>query len=99
MSGGQKSEVRWVLRLYVAGTAPEGQRALARAKAICEKYLKGRYSLEVIDVLEQPSLAEAYQIFALPALARQLPPPVRKVIGDLTDEERVLAGLGILSDD
>jgi circadian clock protein KaiB len=95
MTNGQSSDAKWVLRLYVAGTTPQGQRALAQAKAICEEYLQGRYGLEVIDVLEQPSLAEAHQIFVLPTLVRQLPPPVRKVIGDLSDREKTLMGLGI----
>jgi circadian clock protein KaiB len=89
------SNERWVLSLYVAGMTPAARRALSNIKAICEQHLEGRYSLEVIDLLERPALAEGNQIFAVPTLVRQLPEPLRKIIGDLADTGKVLVGLDI----
>jgi len=88
-----KSSEKLILYLYIAGKTPAAERALANIKEICEKHLEGRYSLEVIDLLEQPALAEDHQIFAVPTLVRQLPPPLRKIIGDLADSEKVVVGL------
>ena len=91
-AGASESRV-WVLRLYVAGQTPRSLTALANLKAICERHLKGRSWIEVIDLLEDPERARADQVFALPTLVRKRPPPVRKILGDLSDIERVLAGL------
>ena len=87
----------WVLRLYVAGQTPKAITAFTNLKKICEEQLGGRYSIEVIDLLKNPQLANEYQIVALPTLIRKLPVPVRKIIGDLSDTERVLIGLDLLS--
>ena len=83
------------LRLYVAGQTPKSIRAFANLKALCEEYLKGSYQIEVIDLLEHPQLARGDQIIAIPTLVRKLPPPVRKIIGDLSSTERVLVGLDV----
>jgi circadian clock protein KaiB len=87
--------VEYLLRLYVAGQTPKSLQAFANLKQICEEHLAGRYQLEVIDLLQNPALARGDQILALPALVRQLPPPVKKIIGDFTDAERVLVGLDL----
>lgn len=86
----------WVLRLYVAGQTPKAVAAFTNLKRICEVQLKGKYSIEVIDLLENPQLASEFQLVALPTLIRKLPVPVRKIIGDLSDTERVLMGLDLL---
>ncbi len=91
-----KPEPRWILRLYVAGQTPKSVRAFANLTQICEEHLAGDYRIEVVDLLENPKLAEGDQILAIPTLVRQLPPPVRKIIGDLSQTERVLVGLNIL---
>lgn len=85
----------WRLRLYVAGRTPKSVRALTNLKAICERHLEGRYHIEVIDLLEHPHLARGAQIVAVPALVVDLPEPVRQIIGDLSDTERVLVGLAL----
>jgi circadian clock protein KaiB len=85
----------WNLRLYVAGQTPKCLKAFANLKKICEEHLEGRYHIEVIDLLEQPQLAQGDQIIALPTLVRKLPPPIRKIIGDLSNTERVLVGLDL----
>ena len=90
----RKPEV-WRLRLYVAGQTPKSIRAFANLNALCEEHLKGRYQVEVIDLLERPQLARGDQIVAIPTLVRKLPQPVRKIIGDLTDTVRVLVGLDL----
>jgi len=86
---------RWELRLYVAGQTPNSLKAFANLKKLCEEHLKGKYSIEVIDLLENPGLARGDQILALPTLVRKLPPPMRKIIGNLSDKERVLVGLDL----
>lgn len=88
-------EERWVLRLYVAGQTPKCITAFTNLKKICEEHLAGRYSIEVIDLLKSPQLAKGDQIFAIPTLVRELPEPVRKIIGDLSNTERVLVGLDL----
>ncbi|UOQ70846.1 circadian clock KaiB family protein [Hymenobacter cellulosilyticus] len=88
-------EEYWELRLYVAGQTPKSILALANLKKYCEQYLKGRYAIEVIDLLKDPQLAEGDQILAIPTLVRKVPEPIRKIIGDLSNEERVLVGLDI----
>jgi circadian clock protein KaiB len=85
----------WQLRLYVAGQTPKSLAAFANLKKICDEHLKGRYRIEVIDLLENPTLAKGDQILAIPTLVRKLPEPVRKIIGDLSNTERVLVGLDI----
>ena len=85
----------YVLRLYVAGQTPKSVAAFANLKRICEEHLAGRYSIEVIDLLVNPALARGDQILALPAVVRQLPPPVKKIIGDFSNAERVLVGLDL----
>jgi circadian clock protein KaiB len=87
---------KWVLRLYVAGQTPKALTAYTNLKKICEDQLKGQYSIEVIDLLINPQLGSEDQIFALPTLVRKLPVPVRKIIGDLSNTERVLVGLDLL---
>jgi circadian clock protein KaiB len=85
----------YVLRLYVTGMTPRSIRALANVKEICEEHLKGRYHLQVIDIYQQPTLAKGDQIIAVPTLIKKLPPPLRRIIGDLSDRERVLIGLDL----
>jgi circadian clock protein KaiB len=84
-----------ILILYLAGVTPVAKRALTNIRTICEKHVEGHYSLEVIDLLEKPAMAESDQIFAVPTLVRRHPGPVRKMIGDLSDHARVLAGMEI----
>ena len=85
----------WRLRLYVAGKTPRCLTAFANLKRICETHLKGRYRIEVIDLMERPHLSKGDQILAIPTLVRELPQPMRKIIGDLSDTERVLVGLDL----
>lgn len=85
------------LRLYVAGTTPKSLVAFANLKKICEKHLDNRYRIEIVDLIEHPELASRDEIFALPTLVRRLPPPIKKVIGDLSNTERVLVGLELRS--
>ncbi len=90
-----RQSAKWDLRLYVAGQTPKSLQAFANLKRICEEHLAGQYHIEVIDLLQQPQLAQGDQILALPTLVRKLPQPVRKIIGDLSDTERVLVGLDL----
>jgi len=83
------------LRLYVAGETPRAAAALANLKRVCEEHLAGRYTIEVVDLLANPRLAAGDQIIAVPTLVRRLPPPMKKIIGDLSNEERVLVGLDL----
>jgi circadian clock protein KaiB len=83
------------LRLYVAGQTPKSVLALTNLKQICEEHLQGHYEIEVIDLLENPQLAKGDQILALPTLVRRLPEPIKKIIGDLSNKERVLVGLDL----
>jgi circadian clock protein KaiB len=87
---------RWVLRLYVAGETPKALTALKNLRSICEEQLRGKYHIEVIDLLTNPRLARDNQILAVPTLVRKLPLPVRKIIGDLSNAERVLVGLDLI---
>ncbi len=87
---------KWVLRLYVAGQTPKAMTAFTNLKKICEDQLNGKYSIEVIDLLINPQVGVEDQIFALPTLVRKLPVPVRKIIGDLSNTERVLVGLDLM---
>jgi len=88
----------WQLRLYVTGQTPKSIRAFSNLKKICESHLKDRYRITVIDLLAQPQLAKGDQILAIPTVVRKLPKPVRTIIGDLSDTERVLVGLDLRSD-
>jgi len=87
------SKPEWQLRLYVAGTTARSVAALENLKRVCETHLAGRYSIEVIDLLVNPRLAAGDQILAVPTLVRKVPEPIRKIIGDLSDKERVIVGL------
>jgi circadian clock protein KaiB len=92
----RKSIVKeWTLRLYVAGTTQKALSALSNLKAICEEHLKDQYSIEVIDLLKNPQLGEGDQILATPTLVRALPKPIKKIIGNLANTERVLVGLDL----
>jgi circadian clock protein KaiB len=83
------------LRLYVAGQTPKSMAAIVNLKKICEQHLSGRYDIELIDLLKNPALAQRHQIVAIPTLIRQLPEPLKRIIGDLSDLEKVLVGLDI----
>ncbi len=85
----------WELRLYIAGKTPRAVKAFENLNRICEEHLAGRYQIEIIDLLENPTLAKGDQIVAVPTLVRHLPEPVRKIIGDLSNTERVLVGLDL----
>ena len=87
---------RWELRLYVAGQTPKSLAAFANLKKICETHLRGKYRIEVIDLLANPELARADQIVAIPTLIRNLPPPVKRIIGDLSNKERTLVGMELV---
>ena len=89
------AKVEWQLRLYVAGATAKSVAALANLRKLCEEHLAGRYEIEVIDLLVNPKLAAGDQILAVPTLVRKVPEPIRKIIGDLSNEERVLVGLDI----
>jgi circadian clock protein KaiB len=91
----RRKEKTWELRLYVAGQTPKSLAAFANLKKICEEHLAGQYHIEVIDLLKKPQLASGDQILAIPTLVRKLPQPIRKIIGDLSDTERVLVGLNL----
>lgn len=91
----RRHPILWQLRLYVAGQTPKSLTAFSNLKLICESHLRGRYRIEVIDLLERPRLSKDDQILAIPTLVRKLPQPVRKIIGDLSDTERVLVGLDL----
>ena len=86
---------RFVLRLYIAGQTPKCMRAFTNLKRLCEEHLADRYRIEIIDLLQNPQLARGDQILAVPTLVRQLPEPVKKIIGDLSNTERVLVGLDL----
>ena len=89
------SSERWHLRLYVAGKTPRCEAAEENLRKVCDEYLAGRYSIEVVDLLENPTLAQGDQILAVPTLVRKLPMPVRRIIGDLSNTDRVLVGLDL----
>ena len=85
----------WTLRLYVAGRTPRCESAEENLRRVCEQHLAGRYSIEIVDLMENPTLAQGDQILAIPTLVRKLPTPVRRIIGDLSNTERVLVGLDL----
>jgi circadian clock protein KaiB len=87
---------RYTLRLYVTGMTPRSARAIENVRAICEKHLEGRYELQVIDIYQQPALASSEQIVAAPTLIKTLPLPLRRIIGDMSNEDRLLVGLDLI---
>lgn len=89
----QPGPEQWNLRLYVAGQSPKSLRAFANLKRLCEEHLQSSYQIEIIDLIDNPQLAAGDEIVAIPTLVRRLPSPMRKIIGDLSDEDRVLVGL------
>jgi circadian clock protein KaiB len=95
VSGKKQASDYYILKLYVAGLSPKSAAAIANINKICEENLQGRYQLDVIDLYQQPQLAEGEQIIAIPTLIKKLPPPLRRIIGDLSNTERVLVGLDI----
>jgi circadian clock protein KaiB len=88
---------KWNMRLYVAGQTPKSLAAFSNLKQLCDQHLNGRYQIEVVDLLKQPQLAQNDQIVALPTLVRKLPEPIKRVIGDLSNLERVMIGLDLLA--
>jgi circadian clock protein KaiB len=92
---GKPPKTKWELTLYVAGQTPRSLQAFANLKRICEEHLAGEYLIDVVDLMKNPQLAKGDQILALPTLVRKLPEPVRKIIGDLSNTERVLVGLDL----
>jgi circadian clock protein KaiB len=94
-NGKKIAQPRWDLRLYVAGQTPRSLQALSNLKRICEDHLEGNYRVEIIDLLKKPQLAAGDQILAIPTLVRTIPKPARKIIGDLSNTERVLVGLDV----
>lgn len=95
--GPRETTERWYLRLYVAGRTPKCVKAIENLGRFCEEYMAGRYEIEVVDLLENPRLARDDQIVAIPTLVRKLPEPLRKIIGNLSDTERMLVGLDLKS--
>src|ERR1700753_1957660 len=89
-------DARYILRLYVAGMTSRSTRAVENVRAFCEKHLEGRYDLQVIDVYQQPALAKTEQLSAAPTLIKKLPLPLRRLIGDMSNEERILVGLDLV---
>jgi circadian clock protein KaiB len=94
-AAGKSPKAKWELKLYVAGQTPKSLQAFANLKRICEEHLAGEYHIEIVDLMKNPQLAKGDQILALPTLVRKLPEPVRKIIGDLSNTERVLVGLDL----
>jgi circadian clock protein KaiB len=97
MLSGQAAAEDYVLRLFITGTSPRSARAVQNIRGICEEKLQGRYDLEVIDIYQHPEMARLDQVVVTPTLVKKLPEPVRKLIGELSDYERVLAGLDIVA--
>jgi circadian clock protein KaiB len=96
-STGNAAHDIYILRLYITGMTPNSKRAVENVKKICEQYLPGRYELEVIDIYQQPELAQKEQIIAAPTLIKKLPVPLRRLIGDMSNTEKVLIGLDLKS--
>ena len=91
----EKDQEHYLLKLYISGMTPNSQRAIKNVQKICEEHLYGRFELEIIDIYQQPIFAKDGQIVAVPTLVKELPPPLRKFIGDLSQTERILAGLDL----
>src|SRR3984893_6737594 len=94
-ASGQEAPIEWDLRLYIAGCTPKCVAAFTNLKKLCEEHLAGQYRIEVIDLIENTQLAKGDQILAIPTLVRKLPEPIKKIIGDLSNTERVLVGLDL----
>lgn len=92
----QSKEEEYILKLYVSGMTPKSRKAVSNVKEICETHLKGRYTLRVIDLYQNPKLAKGEQIVAMPTLIKKLPPPLRKIIGDMSDKDKLLVGLDLV---
>lgn len=90
-----QSDVKFVLTLYITGMRPRSQRAIDNIRRLCDEHLAGRYELQIIDIYQQPALAQSAQIIAAPTLVKKLPPPLRQIVGDMSDDGRVLLALGI----
>jgi len=90
------SDKKWNLRLYIAGQTPKSMVALANLRRICEEHMNGRYTIEIIDLMANPRLAQQDQIVAIPTLVREIPSPLKRIIGDLSNTERVLMGLDVV---
>ncbi len=95
---GAPTNKKFILKLYVSGATRRSSRAIENIRAFCEEHLKGRYELEIVDIYQQPELLEKEQVIAAPTLIKQLPPPLRKLIGDMSDEEKIMVGLNIKPD-
>jgi len=95
MIAAQAQEKGYNLRLYVAGQTPKSMAAIANIQTLCEQYLPGRYTIDIIDLMKDPALAQRHQIVAIPTLIRELPEPIRRIIGDLSNTQRVLMGLDL----
>ncbi len=93
--GGAASELRYTLRLFIAGTSPRSRRTIENLAAICERHIAGAFDLEIIDIYQQPQLAEEFQVVAAPTLVKISPDPLRRIIGDLSDTRKVLRGLDL----
>lgn len=92
----ERSNARYILKLYITGTTPRSTQAIVNIRKICEEHLQGRYDLEVVDISQNPTLAEGEQIIAAPTLIKKLPHPLRRFIGDMSQTERILLGLDLL---
>jgi circadian clock protein KaiB len=95
MIAAQAQEKGYNLRLYVAGQTPKSMAAIANIRKLCDEYLPGRYSIDIVDLMKDPALAQRHQIIAIPTLIRELPEPIRRIIGDLSNTQRVLMGLDL----
>ena len=95
MIAAQAQEKGYNLRLYVAGQTPKSMAAISNIRILCEQYLPGRYTIDIIDLMKDPALAQRHQIVAIPTLIRELPEPIRRIIGDLSNTQRVLMGLDL----
>ena len=93
--GGEAPTLKWQLRLYVAGQTPRSVASLVNLRRVCEEHLAGQYEIEVIDLMKNPQLAKGDQIFAIPTLVRKLPEPMKRIIGDLSNTEKLLVGLDL----
>ena len=95
LKGASRAPRRYVLKLFITGSSPRSVRAIANIRAMCEEYLSGRYDLEVVDIYQQPSEAKGEQIIAAPTLIRKFPKPTRRMVGDLSNRDKVLVGLDL----
>jgi circadian clock protein KaiB len=95
----QTGQIEYLLRLYVTGTTPKSVQAIANIRTICEKHLRGRYELEVIDIYQKPDMAKKDHVIALPTLIKRLPAPLRRIVGDLSNTDKVLVGLDLIEKD